>query len=73
MTKLAEAVDWTQRIGYSYPRDLFESALRATIKGLSPLEVEHCVAEHQRVQADWNRQVEAREFFGMTDGASARV
>jgi hypothetical protein len=73
VTKLAEAVDWTQRIGYSYPRDLFEPALRATIKGLSDTEVEHCVAEHQRVQADWNRRVEAREFFGMADGATERA
>jgi hypothetical protein len=70
MTKLAEAVEWTQRIGYSYPRDLFEPALRATVEGLSPTMVEHCAAEHQRVQLAWNRRVEATDFSRVVAAAN---
>jgi hypothetical protein len=68
MSGLARAVSWTQRVGYSYPPDIFQAAVKATFPRLTDLEVRHCLAEYEHCVAEWYRRVEIeRESYGCSE------
>jgi hypothetical protein len=70
---LARAVDWTQRIGYSYPQSSFQAALKATFPKLTDREVMHCVTEYDRSTAEWNTRIWGHEFFDFTPDPQVRA
>lgn len=62
MSGLTRAVTWTQRIGYSYPAEIFQPAVKATFPRLTDPEVRHCVHEHRRCVAEWEARIAADQW-----------